>query len=345
MYVNKNFNLRGIIMFSGGHVLWLTVWVGSVIGLYEFTKWEWLTIPWLPLSLIGTAVAFYIGFKNNQAYDRLWEARKIWGAIVNSSRAWGSTVKGFIGNQFTEEDYNDEEIKSIVRKMLYRHIAWLYTLRNQLLIPTNWEHINQNKHIANVARKRMERFGTGLLKDKFTQQELKEFLPEDEYERLIDYKNTATQIIDQQAQDLKQLRADNLIDDFRHMELQKILYDFYVHQGKAERIKKFPLPRQYGSMSFIFVGIFIFLLPFGMVSEFAKLGPYGVWLTLPFTVLVGWVYLMMELVGDYSENPFEGLGNDIPMLSLCRTIEIDLREMLGETDLPEPIKAKNGILM
>jgi len=62
-------------------------------------------------------------------------------------------------------------------------------------------------------------------------------------------------------------------------------------------------------------------------------------------VLVAWIYLCMELVGDYSENPFEGLGNDIPMLSLCRVIEIDLREMLGETELPPPIQAVNGVLM
>ena len=87
------------------------------------------------------------------------------------------------------------------------------------------------------------------------------------------------------------------------------------------------------------------MLPLGMVSEFDKLGNYGAWVSIPFTVLVGWVYLMMELIGDYSENPFEGLGNDIPMLSLCRTIEIDLREMLGETELPPPIKPQNGVLM
>ncbi|MEL6842242.1 MAG: bestrophin family ion channel [Bacteroidota bacterium] len=150
---------------------------------------------------------------------------------------------------------------------------------------------------------------------------------------------------DKQAQHLKELHHQGLIDDFRHMELQKILYDFYVHQGKCERIKKFPLPRQYGSASFIFVGIFIFLLPFGMVSEFQKLGAGGAWLAIPFSVLVGWVYLFMELVGDYSENPFEGLGNDIPMLALSRTIEIDLLEMLGEKELPEGIKAKRGVLM
>jgi putative membrane protein len=129
------------------------------------------------------------------------------------------------------------------------------------------------------------------------------------------------------------------------MELQKLLNDFYTHQGKCERIKKFPLPRQYGSMSFVFVGIFIFLLPLGMVSEFHKLGEYSAWFSIPFTILVGWVYLMMELIGDYSENPFEGLANDIPMLSLCRVIEIDLKQMLGETNIPPPIEAKNGVLM
>ena len=136
-----------------------------------------------------------------------------------------------------------------------------------------------------------------------------------------------------------------MIDDFRHMELQKLQNSFYTSQGKCERIKKFPLPRQYGNISFLFVGIFIFLLPLGMISEFAKIGTYGAWLSVPFTIIVGWVYLMMELVGDYSENPFEGMGNDIPMLSLCRAIEIDLKEMLGDKDIPEPIKAKKGVLM
>jgi len=69
------------------------------------------------------------------------------------------------------------------------------------------------------------------------------------------------------------------------------------------------------------------------------------WASIPVTALIGWVYLMMEVIGDYSESPFQGMANDIPMLSLCRTIEIDLREMLGEKDLPAAIEAKKGILM
>lgn len=86
MYVKKNFNLRGIISFSWFHMIWLSIWAVGTASIYEFSDHPWLAIPWLPLSVLGIAVAFYIGFKNNSAYDRLWEARKIWGAIVNSSR-------------------------------------------------------------------------------------------------------------------------------------------------------------------------------------------------------------------------------------------------------------------
>ncbi len=345
MFIDKNFNIKRILQFSGGHIIWLTLWAGFVVFLYKYAHLGWFTIPWLPLSVIGTAVAFYVGFKSNSSYDRMWEARKIWGAIVNSSRAWGSAVKGFVSNQFNDHPLPEHHIRDVKQRLIYRHIAWLYALRSQLLVVAPWEHANLKGHVGRRAQSYRKQFGVGLIDDDVTKVHLKQLLSGDEYERLINYRNTATQIIDTQSEELAVLREQGIIEDFRHMELQKILYDFYIHQGKAERIKKFPLPRQYGSMSLIFVAIFIFLLPFGMVSEFSKLGDYGVYLSIPFVVLVGWVYLMMELVGDYSENPFQGMGNDIPMLSLCRVIEIDLREMLGETDLPPNIEAKNGVLM
>ncbi|MEL6848146.1 MAG: bestrophin family ion channel [Bacteroidota bacterium] len=331
--------------FTGGHLIWITTWVSIATALYVEFAMDLFVIPVLPLSLVGTAVAFYIGFKNNQAYDRLWEARKIWGAIVNSSRAWASAVRGFVGQQAALTGFAPESAHDIHRRLIFRHIAWLYSLRSQLLIPTAWEHINQNRMVARVARDRIKKFGVGLLDDDITEKALKEFLPAAEHDRLINYKNTATQIIDQQAQDLAELRRQNLIDDFRHMELQKILYDFYVHQGKCERIKKFPLPRQYGGMSFIFVAIFIFLVPFGIAAQFGEATAWSPYLSIPFSIIVSWVYLVMELVGDYSENPFEGMGNDIPMYSLCRVIEIDLKEMLTEQEIPGPVEAVRGVLM
>jgi len=331
--------------FTGLHLVWITLWMITVTCIHTIFHDYWMDVPWLPISIIGTAVAFYVGFKNNQAYDRLWEARKIWGSIINSSRAWGSIVGNFVNNQFTESDHSNEELHAHKKRMIYRHIAWLYTLRNQLLIPTAWEHRSQSGKSGKSAEKKYNTYGVGLYKDGITEVELELFLPKAELNKLISFKNTATQIIDKQGQDLKELREKNLIDDFRHMEMQNILNKFYDWQGKCERIKKFPLPRQYGGMSIIFIGIFIFLLPFAMVSEFHSLGEAGPWLSVPFSILVAWIYLVMELVGDYSENPFEGLGNDIPMLSLCRVIEIDLREMLGETDLPPSIEPVDGVLM
>lgn len=345
MYVKKNIPLIALIRLTGYNTVVFLLWAVAVYVFHVIFHDIWVDMPWLPISVIGTAVAFYVGFKNNQAYDRLWEARKIWGGIVNDSRAWGSMIKSYVSDLFTEGKLSEGEIKEEQRTLIYRHMAWLYSLRSQLLIPTQWEHISQGRWAERNATRQMARFGVGLIDANDTVSNLKKFIPKSEYEELINYKNTATQIIDCQGEHLHRLRTRGLIDDFRQVELQNLLRSFYAYQGKCERIKKFPLPRQYGCSSHIFTNIFLFLLPFGMISEFHQLGETVVWLAIPFACLVAWVFIMMELVGDYSENPFEGLGNDIPMLALCRTIEIDLREMLREKDIPENIKPVNNVLM
>ena len=66
--------------------------------------------------------------------------------------------------------------------------------------------------------------------------------------------------------------------------------------------------------------------------------PYYIWATIPVAMLVSWVFIMMEMIGDYSENPFEGLYNDVPIKTLARGIEIDIRQMLDETNLPKNIE-------
>lgn len=344
MIVKRGMSLKQAMKWSGHHIIWLLLWSAAVAFLYVYDLIN-VALPWLPISIVGTAVAFYVGFKNNSAYDRMWEARKIWGGIVNSSRSWGMYVDGFITNMFAIHKPSDVEISTIKKRLVYRHIAWLYALRSQLLVSAEWEHINQNFFYRRSSQLIQKYYGVGLVADEITGTELKHFLPEEEHDRLVGKANTATQIINEQSRDLKQLRADGLIEDFRHMELAKTLSLLYDHQGKAERIKKFPLPRQYANLSRIFIGIFIFLIPFSMIPSLMDLGHWGTVISVVMTALIGWVYIMMEIVGDYSENPFQGMANDIPMLSLCRTIEIDLLEMLGETDLPSPIKAKKGVLM
>ena len=344
MIVSKGIDFKSFIKWSGLHYAWLITFM-TIIALLYHNGLIQFEIPWLPMSVIGTAVAFYVGFKNSQSYDRMWEARKVWGAIVNDSRAWGMMVDGFVTNLFAETRISDNDLRTIKQRLIYRHIGWLYTHRSQLLVTTSWEHASQGGHIGRTAKYYQKKFGVGLVDDEVTRTELKIFLPGEEHDRLVAHVNTATQIINEQSRDLRSLREKGLIEDFRHMEMMNMLSNFYTHQGKNERIKKFPFPRQYANMSRYFVGVFIVLLPFSMVPELMKTGNFGFWLSIPISALIGWIYVMMEVVGDYSENPFQGMANDIPMLSLCRTIEIDLREMLGETDLPPAIQPKNSILM
>ncbi len=344
MIVTKGIGLIPLIKRTGIHIIWLLVLFSTIAILYRVDLIGF-RIPWLPISVIGTAVAFYVGFKNNQSYDRMWEARKIWGGIVNNSRTFGMYIDGYVNNEYASKALSEEELHAIKQRIFYRHIAWLYSLRSQLLLPTEWEHISQEGQMARYAKFLIKRFGVGLLNDDVTNIELSKLLPKDEYERLINYRNTATQIINEQSRDLKKLKTQGLVNDFRQVEIMKILKYFYDEQGKAERIKKFPLPRQYANMSRYFTGIFILLLPFSMIPELMNVGDWGFYMSIPITALIGWVYVMMEVVGDYSENPFQNMSYDIPMLSLCRTIEIDMREMLGETDLPDTIKAVKGVLM
>jgi len=339
MIVKKNLTLNAILTFAGFHLIWLFAHMLVVTVLYKIVGWHWISIPWLPISLVGTAVAFYTGFKNNQSYDRVWEARKIWGGIVNSSRSWGTLISAYVQNK----NLSESEIKKIKSQLIYNHIAWIYTLREQLLVPTQWEHVSLRWHFGKINVVRRENAGVGQFKDYLNEnQQQKYFSQQNHWETAP---NKATEIIHFQSQQLALLETQETVNLFRQIEMQKILNDFYDHQGKLERIKKFPLPRQYANMSFIFNALFIFLLPFGLVGEFAKLGETMVWLTIPIAGIVGWIYVVMELIGDYSENPFEGLATDIPMLSICRTIEIDLLKMLGETDLPKPIEPVNYILM
>ena len=295
--------------------------------------------------MIGTAVAFYVGFKNNQSYDRLWEARKIWGGIVNDSRTWGMMVDGFITNLFRENPLSNNEIHDIKQRLIYRHIAWLYAHRSQLLVATPWEHASQDGHLGVLAKRMQERFGVGLINDDDTRSSLNNFLPKSEHDRLVNNVNTATQIINEQSRDLQKLREENVLDEFRLMQMMDVLRTFYELQGKNERIKKFPFPRQYANMSKYFIGIFLAMLPFSIIPEILSLGDWSSWLAIPITAVIGFVYVMMEVIGDYSENPFASMSNDIPMLALSRTIEIDLREMLGEKELPPPVKSVDGILM
>ncbi len=175
--------------------------------------------------------------------------------------------------------------------------------------------------------------------------ELAKVLSKDESRYLIEKKNKAAQIISLQSKHLRALLDLGLIEDFRHMELEKTLIKFYNQQGVCERIKNFPYSRQFATLNLFFVKLFVVMVPFGLLQEFDKLGAQLVWLNIPFSALVSWVFMSMEKIGEVTENPFKGGANDIPITALSRTIEIDLKEMLDEKDIPAVIQPVNQMLM
>jgi ion channel-forming bestrophin family protein len=136
-----------------------------------------------------------------------------------------------------------------------------------------------------------------------------------------------------------------MITELKYIEMQQLLKELYEHQGGCERIKNFPYPRQYSSISRFFFAILTLLIPLGMLNEFAKLGPNFIWLNIPFSIIISWMFVTLEDVGESTENPFEGAANDVPISTISRTIEIDLKEMLGEDKIPPARVPTNFIQM
>lgn len=328
MHTGSHYKISEFLLWTRRDIYILIILATIPTVLYQVFDLKWISIPWVPVALVGTAAAFIVGFKNTQTYNRLWEARQIWGAIVNTSRTWGIMSKDFV---------NADKIE--IEKLIYRHCAWLTALRFQLRKPQSWENTNKPHFKEYRTYFKIPEWEGNL------EEELKKYLSEGELDYVMSKKNKATQLIALQSKQLKSLRAEGRIDHYEYVEMEKRLAELYDHQGKAERIKNFPYPRQFASINLFFVWLLVVMLPFGMLNEFQKMCEQCVWLTIPFTVIVSWVFTSMEKVGEATENPFEGGANDIPMAALSRTIEIDLRDMLDENDLPDSISPTNKILM
>ncbi|MFT7588704.1 MAG: putative membrane protein [Limisphaerales bacterium] len=332
MQVGRRYTLRATLSWTKQYIFTFLIYDAVVISSYHFLGFTWMTIPWQPISLIGIAVAFYLGFKNNSAYERLWEARKIWGGIVNTSRAFTVMARDFVSNDEAINSRSEDELNSIRKKLVHTHVAWLRMLALELRKLKTWEHADK----ASMSAREM--MGTTFSEEKYEQ--IKPYLSEADYEYIMSKENHSSHIMSIQSKKLMSLRREGVIEHFRHLEMQALITEFYALQGKSERIKNFPFPRQYATVNHFFSVIFIMLLPFGMLTVFAALEPHSlIWLAIPFSVVGSWVFWMMEMIGDYSENPFEGLFNDVPITSMAVGIERDIRQMLDEEDLPEAIVA------
>jgi ion channel-forming bestrophin family protein len=328
MFVNRHYHIWSTVRWSKKPLVNAFFYSLAVIILYEFTGIPF-SLPWQPISVIGIAVAFYLGFKNNSSYDRAWEARKIWGAIVNDSR---SMAIGILSLPNPEVSFEWK------KQYVHRHLAWLIALKHAMRKEKSWEHGTKVENLTFTPY-----FQEEGMKGVFP--ELEKYLTQEEVETLKKYSNIPVQLLKTQSQELKKLEETGGITEYKHVWLQQLITRLIDNQGMSERIKNFPFPRQYASTGLFINYIFCALIPFGLLDIFSESSKLHYWLTVPFSTIIIWIFFLVDRIGDYSENPFEGAYNDVPISSITRTIEIDLLEMLGENEIPKPYPVENGFLM
>ncbi len=349
MFTQRRFSFKSVVLWTRKELIFFIVLSTVVTILYEFLGIKWLQVPLVPVSLIGTAVAFMVGFQNNAAYDRIWEARKIWGGIVNASRTLIITVKDSFYIHRTEGAKDESLTLQIIT---YRHIAWVTALRYAMRARKSWEASYESSHEKVEFQYNIPEYMTEL------KEELAPYLSAEELDYVMAKDNKPNALMSLQSKHLRKLTNEKKIWDFSLLNLQQILQELTAMQGKSERIKNFPYPKQYGSIGYHFVHIFQFLIPLAIIPAFARMGvsitetnpfigAYFVWLNIPFTVIVIWVFNTMLRIGLAGENPFEGSPNDVPISNISRGITRDILQIIDEDpkNIPEPFENVNNIEM
>lgn len=249
------------------------------------------------LSLLGVALGIFLGFRNNAAYDRFWEGRKLWGRLVNVSRALSRNLVTFGPNS---------EVTESVKAQVYTVIAFVHALRMQL-------------------------------RDQLDLATLAPFLAREQFASLASVKSVPNVLLLQLGREIQGRYRSGEIGEQAFVELSRQLSDLSDIQGGCERIKNSPIPHSYTVLIHQIVAMYVLVLPFGLVGSLHYFTPVIV-------IFIAYTFLGLDAVGDEIEEPFGEDSNDLPLSAISRTIEVNLRETLGETGLPEMLAPTRGVL-
>ena len=252
--------------------------------------------PSLPLTLFGTALALFLGVRDNSAYQRWWEGRVLWGAMINASRNLARAARNYL--QASEAD-------DLRRTLILRQIAYVQALRCQL---------RRQPYDGEVLR----------------------FLSRGEAEPALERANTANGLLDGTGRRIDDARRAGWIDTIQQASFERVLVDIANAQGGMERLKNTPLPNQYRFFPTFFTHLFCLLLPIGLVETLGFATPLG-------STIAGLMFLAILQIGDDLVDPFADTVHDVPLTAMCRTIEIDLLQAIGDS-APEPLKPVKGVL-
>ena len=252
--------------------------------------------PALPLTLFGTALALFLGFRDNSAYQRWWESRGLWGLMINASRSLARMAR----NMLPEPEGHDMK-----RTIVLRQIAYVNALRCQL---------RKQPAAPEVLR----------------------FLSKEEASFALDRTNIANGLLDGTGRRIDIARRNGWIDTIQQTQFEAILVDIANAQGVMERIKNTPLPNQYRFFPSLFTRLFCILLPIGLVETLGFATPIG-------STIAGLMFLAVLQIGDDLVDPFADTIHDVPLNAMCRTVEIDLLQAIGDP-APEPLQPVHGVL-
>lgn len=342
MYVRDGITAQDVLWSSWRPVFFAGCWAVVIVYLHSNLGLKFVILPALPIATIGIAISLYLGFKTTSAYNRWWEARQIWGSIINDSRTWANQAH----NLLSLPDRGGGSTKE-TQELVFRHLAWVNALAHQLR-KTSRLAASDHRHIFDYRNTGSDVVTTGLPEC------YQRYLPDAEVEHLKTVANPATHIVKMQGEALRALQKRKALDNNRMVEMMQVLGRLYDHQGACERIKNTPFPRQITYFGRAFSWIFIVLLPLALYDSFevafkehAQIDSIADIDMLPmilFTMIISWLFYVLQKVSESCEDPFEGGPTDVPISALTRVIEIDLLQTLGETDIPEPAQPRNGVL-
>lgn len=311
MILKKLFNPIAVVRYMLFE-LFLSVFISSfVYFLYQIVHCKNLSLPFSVSGILGSALAIFLAFRNNNSYNRWWEARTIWGGLINNSRIFARQIIANADHSSKSGKLSLQQVNEFKKEMIERQIAFAHCLRMHLRNQSNWE-------------------------------EIKHLLSDFDYQQFITKQNKPNFLLLLQGIRIKEGIQMEILGAFDNISLEPTLAGFNNFQGACERIKNTPLLRQYHFFTKLFLIVFMVVLPFSLINDFSKMGLPE--LMIPVSVLISFVFGVMGKVGEVNEDPFENKITDIPMTNLCNTIERDLKEMIGDKQLITKHESKNGFL-
>lgn len=312
MFVEKRRSWLATVALGGIALphIWTRVIIVSLISVVVTVVYREIpalhfSITSTPFVLIGLPLGIFLGFRNNTAYDRFWEGRKLWGSLVNTSRSLTRQILTLIEPQPEAQERSLETIVAYEARLVHMLIGFVHALRHHLRDSDPWSTLERT-------------------------------LPPEEVALLRGEPNVPVAILHRLGEQIADARRKHWIHAFHVPVLESSLVSLTDIQGACERIKSTPIPYSYTVLMHRIVAVYCGLLPFGLAESIG-------WATPMVVLCISYAFFGLDAIGDEVEQPFGLDPNDLPLSTISRAIEATLRRRIGEPT-PPLFEPRNGTL-